>query len=115
MAAQLLATSMPCIRQGSPQPSWLLNTRQKTSISPYRLCMQSVRAGTAHRSSRALVVRAIDADDIIAEAMGEGDEPIYRHKLIANATPAARWPSPLHLEPVYTYHRRLVLTNLSLS
>ena len=74
MAAQLLATSMPCIRQGSPQPSWLLNTRHKTNMLPYRLCMQSVRARTAHRSSRAFMLRAVDADEIIAEAVGEGDK-----------------------------------------
>ena len=74
MAAQLLATSMPCMRQYAAQPSRLLTSRQNLSFLPSRHCIKSRHGGIPHRSSRAYKVRAIDADEIIAEAIAEGNK-----------------------------------------
>ena len=78
MAAQLLATSMPCVRQGLPLPRRLPGNKQTAIPVPSRLSMRSLPQGIAHRSSRgkqAFTQRAyaVEADDVISEAIAEGE------------------------------------------
>ena len=85
MAAQLLTTSMPCMRQSFPQPSRLLTGKHTGRIVPSTQCLRSSHARMAHRSSRASIVTAVDADKVLAEAVGEGKARTYNFFCMADS------------------------------
>ena len=77
MAAQLLATSMPCVRQSMPLPRRVPGNNQTANFVPSRLSMRSLPQGIAHRSSRGMQAftqraYAVEADNVISEAIAEG-------------------------------------------
>ena len=74
MAAQLLATSMPCMRQSPQQPCRMLRGRQIASRAVSQRCLRTPHAHVAYRSSRVVSAQALDDDDVLAEAVAEGEK-----------------------------------------